>query len=246
MDSIVSARRRHTLGSPRWFSFRIPTEYPWPNLDRPSVPRPPLGTITNRVHRPSTKKQPAEAASLPMPKLETHSPRVNSNIDHQHFYPTTDHNQHTTVYAEPLQVRRSLIMRSWAIFSSPSLRVNPLRILTRTVRLKIWKRSSTARLHLLPNNFRCSRPVRITRRLVSIRNPMSIWHYSPLISITIPRIHRLARPRYLRLLVRHLLIRSCSRRTTSLITNPIETCTTPMIRSSFIFILKQTRICWST
>ena len=90
------------------------------------------------------------------------------------------------------------------ISSSLSHRVNHLLTPTRTDRLKISRRSFIVRLHLLPNNFRCSPPVRITPRRVNTPNPMSIWHSFHLLSITMHRIPPLGRPRYPRLLVRHL------------------------------------------
>src|SRR5690606_418224 len=82
--------------------YRIPPEFPWPKLDKPSSSstRQPLDTITNRTHHRSRSI-----------KEKTNS-IVNSDNNH-HFFPTTDHNHFdiqsphhlTTVYSEQLQVK---------------------------------------------------------------------------------------------------------------------------------------------
>ena len=89
-----------------FISYRIPSDFPWPKLDKPSSSsstRQPLGTITNRTHRSRSSKE----------NSDTHQSIVNSDKNnHHHFLLTTDHNNFniqsphhlTTVYSEQLQV----------------------------------------------------------------------------------------------------------------------------------------------
>jgi len=74
----------------------IPSDFPWPKLDKSSSSRAPLSTITNRSNiKRSSKEKPTE----------THPPIVNSDDNNNHFYPTTDHNNYNipTIYPEQLQ-----------------------------------------------------------------------------------------------------------------------------------------------
>ncbi|CAM4758823.1 unnamed protein product [Rotaria magnacalcarata] len=97
------------------WSALIPPDFPWPKLNRPSSARRPLGTITNRVQRPSTKRSSRTITLSPSPaptvKSEPHSPSVNSDNTNHRFYPLTDHNSLnasspcplTTAYSDHLQ-----------------------------------------------------------------------------------------------------------------------------------------------
>ncbi|CAF4296416.1 unnamed protein product [Rotaria socialis] len=97
------------------WSALIPPDFPWPKLNRPSSVRRPLGTITNRVQRSSTKRSSRtitlSASPAPPVKSEPHSPSVNNDNTNHRFYPLTDHNslnalspRHlTTAYSDHLQ-----------------------------------------------------------------------------------------------------------------------------------------------
>ena len=101
--------QRHTS-----FARRIPTDFPWPKLDRSSPSRLPLNVITNRTHRSIAKTSSLARKSSPaaLVKTEMHVPVVNSTLPHQHCYQTTEHNSfhesstHSlpNMYPDPLQV----------------------------------------------------------------------------------------------------------------------------------------------
>ncbi|CAF3894484.1 unnamed protein product [Rotaria sp. Silwood2] len=94
----------------------IPPDFPWPKLDKSSLSRRPLNTITNRIHRSNMKRSSkittSSSSLAPINKTEIHSPIVDSdNNTNHHFYPTTDHKNFTvssphrltTVYSDHLQ-----------------------------------------------------------------------------------------------------------------------------------------------